>query len=100
LRQQLSAFMRDYPILLCAVSSVPAFAVGATEHAIDGKPVPGMGIVAPCRAIGLFGLPVACVPFGAAADGATISVQVVGRPFAEHQILAVAELLERHNGAH
>lgn len=100
LRQQLSVFMRNYPILLCAVSSVPAFAVGATEHAIDGTPIPGMGIVAPSRVIGLFGLPVACVPFGTAADGATISVQVVGRPFAEHQVLAVAELLERHNGVH
>jgi Asp-tRNA(Asn)/Glu-tRNA(Gln) amidotransferase A subunit family amidase len=97
LRVQLAAFMRNYPILLCAVSSVPAFAVGTTQHAVDGTPIPGMGIVAPCRAIGLFGLPVACVPFGATADGATISVQVVGRPFAEHQVLAVAELLERHN---
>jgi Asp-tRNA(Asn)/Glu-tRNA(Gln) amidotransferase A subunit family amidase len=94
LADELSTFMQEFPILLTAVSSIPAFPVGETEHRVHGTPIPGHGIVAPCRAIGLFGLPAVSVPFGLAADGAGISVQVVGRPFAEHQVLAVASILE------
>jgi Asp-tRNA(Asn)/Glu-tRNA(Gln) amidotransferase A subunit family amidase len=98
LRYELSIFMQQYPILLAPVSLIPAFPAAETEHAVEGRPIPRMAVVTPCRAIGLYGLPSASVPFGLSADGATISVQVVGRPFAEHQVLAVAGVLERHFG--
>jgi Asp-tRNA(Asn)/Glu-tRNA(Gln) amidotransferase A subunit family amidase len=96
LAQELSIFMQEFPIMLSAVSSIPAFPVGETDHRVPGTPIPGHGIVAPCRAVGLFGLPAVSVPFGLSSDGAGISVQVIGRPFAEHQVLAVASLLESH----
>jgi Asp-tRNA(Asn)/Glu-tRNA(Gln) amidotransferase A subunit family amidase len=94
LRASLLAFLDQHQILLCPVSSVPAFPAGATELHVAGEAVPRMGIVACCRAVGLFGLPAVSVPYATAADGAVISVQVVGRPFADFEVLAVAALLE------
>jgi Asp-tRNA(Asn)/Glu-tRNA(Gln) amidotransferase A subunit family amidase len=91
LRSSLERYMMTTPILLTAVSRKPAFPV--TD--LTTMPVPS-DIVSPCRSIGLFGLPVVSIPFGRSAQGAFISVQVVGRPFADHQVLAVASLLERY----
>jgi Asp-tRNA(Asn)/Glu-tRNA(Gln) amidotransferase A subunit family amidase len=98
LRRDLAAFMERFPILLSPVSSAPAFAVTHDGHAADPRHATEPGLVACCRAIGLFGLPSASVPCGVAADGHCISVQVVGRTFAEHEVVAVASALERHFG--
>jgi aspartyl-tRNA(Asn)/glutamyl-tRNA(Gln) amidotransferase subunit A len=89
----LLAFLDEHQILLCPVSSIPAFAAGATELDVAGEAVPRAGIVACCRTIALFGLPAVSVPYGIAADGAVISVQVVARPFADLEALDVAALL-------
>jgi amidase len=98
LRRDLAAFMERFPFLLAPVSSAPAFAVTHDGHAADPRHATEPGLVACCRAIGLFGLPSASVPCGVAADGRCISVQVVGRTFAEHEVVAVASALERHFG--
>jgi amidase len=87
--------MESWPVLLAPVSSIPAFEAGRHEFVVAGTAVPPMGLVASCRAIGLLGLPAASVPCARASDGAVISVQVVGRPLAEHEVLAVAAALER-----
>ena len=50
-------------------------------------------VLAPCRLISLFGVPSVSVPFGTSADGLPIGVQVVGRPFREDEVLAVAKIL-------
>jgi Asp-tRNA(Asn)/Glu-tRNA(Gln) amidotransferase A subunit family amidase len=95
LRRALVRYMQDVPILLTAVSCGPAFPAGETSHLVGAVALPPMGLVAPCRAIGLFGLPSVSVPVLRTADGAYVSVQVVGRAWAEHEVLAVAALLER-----
>ncbi|MDT7747584.1 MAG: amidase, partial [Pseudonocardiales bacterium] len=43
----------------------------------------------------VLGLPAAVVPVGRSAEGLPIGVQVVGRPFHDHEVLAVAALLEQ-----
>ena len=90
--------MERFPILLTPVSSAPAFAVTHDGHAADPRHATEPGLVGCCRVIGLFGLPSASVPCGLAADGRCISVQVVGRRFAEHEVVAVALTLEREFG--
>ena len=41
----------------------------------------------------MLGVPSASVPFATSADGWPIGVQVVGRPFREDEVLAVARIL-------
>lgn len=43
----------------------------------------------------LTGSPAIAVPFGAAANGLPLSVQLIGRPWDDRRVLAVARLLER-----
>jgi amidase len=92
LRTKVLAWFETVDVLLLPVSLVPAFPV----EAVPGPDEPARDYwqtVAPCRAISLFGLPAASVPVGATPDGAPISMQVVGRPFHEHHVLAAARLL-------
>jgi len=93
IRHRVFAFLEDFPILIMPVSAIPAFRREQTEFRVDGVEIPRMGIIACCRAVAFLGLPAASVPCGAAMDGAIISVQIVGRPFAEHQVLVVASAL-------
>jgi amidase len=95
LRRSLARYMQDVPVLLTAVSSLPAFPAGETSHQVGAVTLPRMALVAPCRAIALFGLPSVSVPVLRTVNGAYVSVQVVGRGWAEHEVLAVAALLQR-----
>jgi amidase len=62
---------------------------------VDGRRVPFGRLGSSCRAISVLGLPAAVVPVGRSAEGLPIGVQVVGRPFHDHEVLAVAALLEQ-----
>jgi Asp-tRNA(Asn)/Glu-tRNA(Gln) amidotransferase A subunit family amidase len=55
-------------------------------------------VLAPSRLISLFGVPAASVPFGTSDDGLPIGVQVVGAPFREDVVLAVARMLMEVGG--
>ena len=87
-----SRFLARRPILLLPVASVPAPAHDA-EVDVDGLRVPFGRIASSCRAISVLGLPSAVVPSASGVDGRPIGVQIVGRPFHEHEVLAVAEAL-------
>lgn len=82
-----------------AVAIAPVAPGDATGH--DGTLVIGdqrlgpQQLMAYCRAVSLTGLPVVSIPCGTSARGLPMSVQVIGRPFAEADVLAVARLLER-----
>jgi Asp-tRNA(Asn)/Glu-tRNA(Gln) amidotransferase A subunit family amidase len=47
----------------------------------------------------LLGNPAAVVPVSHSAEGLPIGVQIVGRPWEEEQVLAVAAVLEKECGA-
>jgi Asp-tRNA(Asn)/Glu-tRNA(Gln) amidotransferase A subunit family amidase len=94
LRSQALSFMRDWPILLLPVASIPAFRPGVRDFDVHGVKVPWIKTLACCRAISLLALPAGVVRFGTSDEGLPIGVQVVGRPFHEHEVLAVMALLE------
>jgi amidase len=48
--------------------------------------------------LNLTGFPGAVVPLGASREGLPIGVQVIGRPYEEELVLAVAEAIERGRG--
>ncbi len=96
LRAEVAAFMRQWPILLMPVASVPAFPPDTAEFRVDGRVLSGAQMESCCRAVTLLGTPAAVVRWGVSRDGLPVGVQVVGRPFHDAEAIAVAAALERH----
>jgi Asp-tRNA(Asn)/Glu-tRNA(Gln) amidotransferase A subunit family amidase len=87
--------MRDTPILLSPVCSVPAFRHGEGNW----QPVSGYrDTMRPAQWLNLAGFPGVSVPMGLSAEGLPIGVQVIGRPNEDELVLAMAEILETARG--
>ena len=91
--------MREYPVLLCPVCSVPAFRHGERNWQIDGKQVEYLDSMRYTQWFNLTGNPGVVVPVGRSPEGLPIGVQLVGRHYEEELILAVAERVEQGCGA-
>jgi len=87
--------MRRYPILLCPPAAIPAFLHGERSWMIDGRLVEYLDAWSYTEWFNLLGNPAAVVPVSQTAEGLPIGVQIVGRPWEEEQILAVASVLEK-----
>ena len=96
---QVFAQMREYPVLLCPVASVPAFRHGERSWNIDGRVVQYLDAWSYTEWFNLLGTPAAVVPFGQSSEGLPIGVQIVARPWEEEVVLAVAGELEEQRGA-
>jgi Asp-tRNA(Asn)/Glu-tRNA(Gln) amidotransferase A subunit family amidase len=99
LRAEFLAQMRQYPILLCPAAAIPAFRHGERSWQIDGKTVDYLDAWSYTEWFNLLGNPAAVVPVSHSPEGLPIGVQIVGRPWEEEQVLAVAGVLERECGA-
>ena len=93
LRSQLLAQMEQFPVLLSPVCSIPAF------HHQDGGWGPTcasdyLHTMTYSQHYNLLGNPAAVVPVGKSPEGLPIGVQIIGRPYREDEILAVASALE------
>jgi Asp-tRNA(Asn)/Glu-tRNA(Gln) amidotransferase A subunit family amidase len=99
LRAEFLAQMRKYPILLCPAAAIPAFRHGERNWMIEGKTVHYLDAWSYTEWFNLLGNPAAVVPVSHSAEGLPIGVQIVGRPWEEEQVLAVAAVLERECGA-
>jgi len=97
-RMQVFAQMREYPILLCPVASVPAFRHGERTWKINGQTVQYLDAWSYCEWFNLLGTPAAVVPVGRSAEGLPIGVQIVARPWQEELVLAVAAAVEKECG--
>jgi Asp-tRNA(Asn)/Glu-tRNA(Gln) amidotransferase A subunit family amidase len=95
LRAEFLAQMRKYPILLCPPAAIPAFRHGERHWTIEGKTVHYLDAWSYTEWFNLLGNPAAVVPVSRSAEGLPIGVQIVGRPWAEEQLLAVAGVLEK-----
>ena len=90
--------MREVPILLTPVCSVPAFRHGEREWKIDGSTVGYLDAMRYTQWFNVLASPAAVVPVGTAPEGLPIGVQVAGRPFEDERVLAVAAAIERAFG--
>jgi Asp-tRNA(Asn)/Glu-tRNA(Gln) amidotransferase A subunit family amidase len=90
--------MEKYSILLCPVCSVPAFVHGEREWEIDGRAVKYLDAMSYCQWFNALGNPAVVVAVGRSPEGLPIGVQVVGRPFEEEIVLAVAQEIESSCG--
>jgi Asp-tRNA(Asn)/Glu-tRNA(Gln) amidotransferase A subunit family amidase len=94
-RAAITKQMREVPVLLSPVCSAPAFRHG------EGNWQPGTGYRDTMRHsqwLNLAGFPGAVVPMGSSPEGLPIGVQVIGRPYEDEMVLAVAEALESARG--
>src|SRR5467141_3817237 len=97
LRTKILQQMRDVRILLSPVSTTAAFRHG------EGTWRPGAkqcyrDTMRFSQWLNLTGFPAASVPVGVSAEGLPIGVQVIGRPYEEELVLAVAEQIENGRG--
>ena len=99
LRLRLMRQMKEIPVLICPVCSVPAFRHGERDWQINGQRVSYMDAMSYTQWFNLLGNPAVVVPVGASRDGLPIGVQVVGRPNSEELILKIARALERAVGS-
>jgi Asp-tRNA(Asn)/Glu-tRNA(Gln) amidotransferase A subunit family amidase len=97
-RMQVFSQMRDFPILLCPVASVPAFRHGERSWNIDGQTVRYLDAWSYTEWFNLLGTPAISIPFGRSNEGLPIGVQIVARPWEEEMVLATAAELEAQRG--
>ena len=93
-RMQVSSQMKEMPILLCPVAAIPAFRHGERNWTIDGRTVKYLDAWSYSEWFNLLGMPGAVVPVASSAEGLPIGVQIVGQPWQEEVVLAVAAALE------
>jgi Asp-tRNA(Asn)/Glu-tRNA(Gln) amidotransferase A subunit family amidase len=67
---------------------------GERSWDIDGEAVSYSQAFTYCQTFNLLGYPAVVAPMGRSAEGLPIGVQIVGRPFEDRLILAIARKLE------
>jgi len=92
--------MQMHRILVCPVSSAPAFRHGERQWTIERRDVGYLDAMVYTQWFNILGNPAVVVPVGSSADGLPIGVQVVGRPFEEELVLSVARAIERTCGGY
>jgi len=97
-RTRLLEQMQKFPILLCPVCAIPAFRHGERAWMIDGQTVNYLDAMRYTQWFNLTGNPAAVVPVGRSPEELPIGVQVVGRPWEEEVVLAVAARIEQACG--
>lgn len=94
LRATLLAWLATTPLVVAPVGAVPAFPHGARKVDVDGQSLSVWRAFSYAQTCNVFGLPAVSVPSGRSRAGLPIGVQVVGRPHAEHEVLAAARIVE------
>ena len=89
--------LRDVPILLSAVSTAPAFKHGAGNYQ-PGDPHNYRDTMRFSQWLNLAGFPGLSLPMGKSPEGLPINIQLIGRPYEEELLLAVAAQLEEARG--
>ena len=97
-RNEVLEQMQVYPILLCPAAAIPAFRHRERSWVIEGRKVKYLDAWSYAEWFNLLGNPAAVVPVGRSAEGLPIGLQVVGRPWEEELVLAVAQEIERECG--
>lgn len=98
LRGKMLEEMKEYPVLLGPVCSVPAFKHGERQWTIDGQKVDYLDTMRYTQWFNTLGAPAAVVPVGQSPEGLPIGVQVAARPFEDEVALAIAGVIDAEFG--
>lgn len=94
LRSKSLSAMREYPVLLCPVASIPAFRHGERGWDVEGRLVEYLDAVRYTQWFNALACPAAVVPVGQSPEGLPIGVQIVARPFEDEIALGVAAVVD------
>jgi amidase len=94
LRAKTLAEMREYPVLLCPVASIPAFRHNERTWTVDGKPVEYLDAMRFTQWFNALACPAAVVPVGTSPEGLPIGVQIAARPFEDEVVLGVSAVVD------
>ena len=96
IRSMVGGLFKKYDFLLTPCMAVPPFPVEQNyPETIAGKAMKNyVDWIAPTFVLSLTGLPVACVPCGLNPQGLPVGLQIVGKPFGEEQVLALAQAIQ------
>jgi Asp-tRNA(Asn)/Glu-tRNA(Gln) amidotransferase A subunit family amidase len=86
--------MKEFPILLCPVASIPAFRHQDRAWTIDDSTVQYFDAVRHTQWFNALASPAAVVPVGNSPEGLPIGVQIVARPFEDETALGVAAVVD------
>jgi amidase len=94
---QFRTFFERFDLLVTPCMAVPPFPVEQNyPESIAGRPMSTyVDWIAPTFVLSLTGLPVASVPCGLDSNGLPVGLQIVGKPFGEEAVLAMARLVEQ-----
>ncbi len=98
LRERFLRQLAQHQILLLPVSTGPAFRHGTMGWTRDERSATFVETMVYSQWFNLLGFPAAVVPVGKSPQGLPIGVQVVGRPYEEYTVLAIAEVIENSFG--
>ena len=94
LRAKTLAEMREHPVLLCPVASIPAFRHGERSWMVEGRAVEYLDAVRHTQWFNTLGAPAAVVPVGHSQEGLPIGVQIAARPFEDEVALGIAAIVD------
>ncbi len=94
LRSKVLDEMKEFPVLLCPVASIPAFRHEERTWNVEGKSVGYLDAVRHTQWFNALAAPAAVVPVGSSPEGLPIGVQVVARPFEDEIALGVAACVD------
>jgi Asp-tRNA(Asn)/Glu-tRNA(Gln) amidotransferase A subunit family amidase len=97
-RIQVLTQMRDHPVFICPVASIPAFGHGERSWTVEGRTVKYLDAWSYTEWFNLLGMPAVVVPVSQSPEGLPIGVQIVGRPWEEEVVLEVAAVIETECG--
>lgn len=96
--RQIESLFEHYDILITPTLAVPAFDHGPGPRRINGKKVDPYTSWMLTSVFNLTGHPAASINAGFSREGLPIGLQIVGRRFAEEQVLMASKALERYSG--
>ncbi len=99
-RMQVLAQMKEVDVLLCPVAAIPAFRHGERSWQVGSQTVEYLDAWSYCEWFNLLGMPAAVVPVGRSPEGLPIGVQIVGKPWQEEMVLAIAAAVESECGGY
>jgi amidase len=93
---QFRKFFERFDLLLTPCMAVPPFSVEQNyPESIAGRPMSTyIDWIAPTFVLSLTGLPIASVPCGLDSNGLPVGIQIVGKPFGEELVLAMARQVQ------
>ena len=98
LRSKVLEEMREFPVLLCPVASIPAFRHDERVWNVDGRKVEYLDAMRYTQWFNVLGAPAAVVPVGWAkqdtGESLPIGVQIAARPFEDEIALGIAAIVD------